>query len=61
MAADAQKREEKIYAIKQMIEAEKQKFVARINEYLERIIRDIVATKVRERVKEQVGFDVEAQ
>ena len=59
MAAEAQKREGKIRAIKGMIEAEKQKFVASINERLETMIRDIVLTKVKERVKSQVGFDVE--
>ena len=60
LAAEAQKREEKIRAIKGMIEAEKQKFVASINERLEEMIRDVVVTKVKERVKPQVGFDVEA-
>lgn len=60
MATEAQKREEKIRAIKQMIEEEKQKFVATINERLEKMIKDIVVTKVKERVKAQVGFDVEA-
>ena len=60
LAAEAQKREEKIRAIKGMIEAEKQKFVASINERLENMIKDVVVTKVKERVKSQVGFDVEA-
>ena len=56
MAAEAQKREEKIRAIKDMIEAEKQKFVARINERLETMIRRVVVTKVKERVKAQASF-----
>jgi hypothetical protein len=43
-----------------MIEAEKQKFVATINERLERMIRNVVITKVRERVKTQVGLCLEA-
>jgi len=43
-----------------MIEAEKQKFVASINERLGTMIRDIVVTKVKERVKSQVGFNIEA-
>ena len=43
-----------------MIEAEKQKFVATINERLEKMIKDVVVTKVKERVKTQVGFDAEA-
>ena len=60
LAVEAQKREEKIHAIKGMIEAEKQKFVASINERLENMIKDVVVTKVKERVKSQVGFDVEA-
>jgi len=55
LAAEAQKREEKIRAIKGMIEAEKQKFVASINGRLENMIRDIVVTKVKERVKSQVA------
>jgi len=55
LAAEAQKREEKIRAIKEMIEMEKQKFVATINERLEKMIKDIVVTKVKERVKEQVA------
>jgi len=59
LSADAQKREEKIRAIKQIIGAEKQKFVARINEHLEKMIRDVVVAKVKERVKAQVGFDIE--
>ena len=59
MAAEAQKREEKIRVIKGMIEAEKQKFIASINGRLENMIRDVVVTKVKERVKLQVGFDVE--
>jgi len=58
LAADAGKREEKINAIKAIIEAEKQKFVWALNERLEGMIRDIVVTKVKERVKIQVGFDV---
>ena len=61
MAAEAQKREEKIRAIKDMIEAEKQKFVARINEQLETMIKHVVVTKVKERVRAQVSFEVEAQ
>ena len=44
-----------------MIEAEKQKFVVTINERLERMIRDVVITKVKERVKTQVGSRIEAQ
>jgi len=60
LAAEAQKREEKIRAIKEMIEAEKQKFVASINERLEKMIRDVVVAKVKERVKAQVGFNNEA-
>jgi len=59
LAADAGKREEKINAIKAMIEAEKQKFVRALNERLEGMIRNIVVTKVKERVKIQVGFGVE--
>jgi len=55
LAAEAQKREEKIYAIKEMIEGEKQKFVASINARLEKMIRDIVVIKVKERVKAQVA------
>jgi len=55
LTTEAQKREEKIHAIKDMIEAEKQKFVASINGRLEKIIRDVVVTKVRERVKAQVA------
>jgi len=55
LAAEGQKREEKIHAIKEMIEAEKQRFVASINQRLENIIRDVVVTKVKERVKAQVA------
>jgi len=55
LAAEADKREEKINAIKRMIEAEKQKFVAAINQRLEQMIRNIVVTKVKERVKTQVA------
>ena len=54
--AEAQKREEKIRVIKEMIEAEKQKFVVSINERLEKMIKEVVVTKVQERVKAQVGF-----
>ena len=61
MTTEAQKREEKIRAIKDMIEAEKQKFVASINGRLEKIIRDVVVIKVKERVKAQVGLSVEAR
>lgn len=61
LAAEAQKREEKIRAIKDMIEAEKQKFVARINERLETMIRRVVVTKVKERVRAQASFEVEVQ
>jgi len=55
LAAEAHKREEKVRAIKEIIEAEKQKFVATINERLERIIRDVVTAKVKEKVKAQVA------
>ena len=41
-----------------MIEVEKQKFVATINERLEKMITDVVITKVKERVKAQVGLSV---
>lgn len=58
MTAEAEKREEKILAIKKMIEAEKQKFVVNINERLERMIKNIVMTKVKERVKAQVVLSV---
>lgn len=44
-----------------MIEAEKQKFVATINERLEKMIKDVVVVKVKERVRVQVGFDAEAR
>lgn len=54
LAAEAQKREEKIHAIKEMIEGEKQKFVASMNSRLEKMIRDVVVTQVKERVKAQV-------
>lgn len=60
MAAEAQKREEKIRTIKAMIETEKQKAMASINGHLETMIKNIVATKVKERVRAQVGFNVEA-
>lgn len=60
MAEESQKREEKIRAIKTMIEAEKQKFVTTINERLEKMIKDVVVIKVKERVRAQVGFDAEA-
>ena len=60
LAAEAQKREQKIIAIKEMIEAEKQRFVATINKKLETMIRDVVVAKVRERVKIQVGPEVQA-
>lgn len=59
LAAEAEKRDEKIEAIKKMIEVEKQKFVATINERLESMIRDVVINKVKERVKTQVGLCVE--
>jgi len=55
LVAEADKREEKIAAIKKMIDAEKRKFVTTINERLEKMIRDIVVTKVKERVKAQVA------
>lgn len=61
LAEESQKREEKIRAIKTMIEAEKQKFVATINERLEKMIKDVVVVKVKERVRVQVGFDAEAR
>jgi len=54
LATDSQNREEKIRAIKIMIEAEKQRFMATINERIERMIKEIVVTKVKERVKAQV-------
>ena len=60
LAAEAQKREEKIRAIKAMIETEKQKHMASINGHLETMIKNIVVTKVKERVRTQVGFNVEA-
>lgn len=59
LAAEAEKREEKIQAIKTMIEAEKQKFVATINGRLEKMIRDVVITKVGEMVRAQVGLYVQ--
>ena len=61
LTAEAQKREEKVRAIKQMIEAEKQRFVASINERLEKMIREVVVAKVKERVKIQVGSEVLAR
>jgi len=60
LTAEAQQREEKIRVIKDMIEGEKQKFVATVNERLEKMIKDVVVNKVKEKVKEQVGFDLEA-
>jgi len=57
LAAESHKREEKIRAIKAMIEAEKQKFMVNMNEHLERMIKEVVVTKVKERVKAQVGPD----
>lgn len=57
MAAESPKREEKIHAIKAMIEAEKKRFMVTINERLEKMIKDVVVTKVKERVKAQVDFD----
>ena len=60
LAAEAQKREQKIIAIKEMIEAEKQRFVATINKKLETMIRDVVVAKVKERVKVQVSPEVQA-
>ena len=59
LTADAQKREEKVQAIKKLIEAEKKKFVDTINERLETMIKDVVVAKVKERVKAQVGPDTE--
>lgn len=41
-----------------MIEVEKQKIAATINQRLESMIRDIVVNKVKERVKIQVCFGV---
>ena len=61
LAAEAQKREEKVLAIKKMIEAEKQKFVDTINERLETMIKEVIVTKVKERVKAQVGLDTKAR
>jgi hypothetical protein len=60
LAAESQGREEKIRAIKAMIEAEKQRFVATINGRVEKMIREVVAAKVKERVRTQVGFDSKA-
>jgi len=59
LAAEAEKRDEKIRAIKEMIEAEKQKFVATINERLEKMIKEVIITRVKERVKTQVAELVE--
>jgi hypothetical protein len=59
LAADAEKREEKVRAIKNMIEAEKRKIVATINQQLEDMIKNVVATKVKERVKAKVEELVE--
>lgn len=59
LTTEAQKREEKIRAIKDMIEGERRKFVATINGRLEKMIKDIVVHKVKEKVKTQVGFDLE--
>lgn len=59
LTADAGKREEKINAIKEMIEAEKRKLAATINQRVESMIRDIVVNKVKERVKIQVAELVE--
>ena len=42
-----------------MIEAEKQKFVATINQRLENMIKNVVATKVKERVKAQASFCIQ--
>lgn len=61
LATEAQKREEKIHAIKEMIEGEKQKFVASMNDRLEKMIRDVVVTQVKDRVKAQVSFKVGAR
>jgi len=55
LAAETEKREDKIRAIKAMIETEKQKYVAAINDRLGAMIRDIVVVKVKERVKAQVA------
>ena len=41
-----------------MIEAEKRKFVATINQRLEDMIKNVVATKVKERVKAQARFSI---
>jgi len=54
LASEAQKREEKVQAIKRMIEVEKKKFVDTINERLETMIKEVVVAKVKERVKAQV-------
>ena len=59
LTTDAQKRDEKVQAIKKFIEAEKKKFVDTINERLETMIKEVVVTKVKERVKAQVGFNTE--
>lgn len=55
LTADAGKREEKINAIKKLIEAEKLKLAATINQRLETMIRNVVVNKVKERVKIQVA------
>jgi hypothetical protein len=55
LTTDAQKREEKVEAVKKLIEAEKKKFVDAINERLETMIKEVVAAKVKERVKTQVA------
>lgn len=59
LTADVGKQEEKINAIKEIIEAEKQKLAATINQRLESMIRDVVVAKVRERVRTQVAGLVE--
>jgi hypothetical protein len=59
LSADAGKREEKMNAIKRIIEAEKHKLAATINQRLESMIRDVVVNKVKERVKIQVAELVE--
>ncbi|KAF9783693.1 hypothetical protein BJ322DRAFT_1066663 [Thelephora terrestris] len=59
LVADAGRREEKINAIKQMVEAEKHKFVAHLNQRLETMIKEVVVAKVKERVKAQLAELVE--
>lgn len=58
LTKEAEMREEKILAIKKMIDAEKQVFVAAINQRLDVMIKNIVTIRVKERVKAQVCFCV---